>query len=126
MDKNDVDAFKQAFSEAEGLGLQAMNISWCSVPSGSLAIILPYLKYLTKLYVSGNSLNEADCGALAACTLLTELHIGCCFRNSPGSIARILPHLKDLTKLYVHDNSLSKADRKAIKSARERGIKVHG
>jgi hypothetical protein len=75
MDKNGVDAFKQALSKAEGLRLQAMNIKYCSMPPGSLAIILPHLKYLTKLDAIGNSLNKEDCRAIARCTKLTELDI---------------------------------------------------
>jgi hypothetical protein len=113
MNKNDVDALSQALFRAEDLGLQAMNVRECYMSSGSLAAILPYLKYLTKLYAAWNNLNEADCGAFAACTLLTELDIGYCFM-APGSIAKILPHLKNLTKLYANDNRLNEADRDAL------------
>jgi Leucine-rich repeat (LRR) protein len=110
MDENDVDAL----SKAEDVGLQAMNVSQCSMPPGSLARILPHLKDLTKLHAHDNSLNEADCDALAASTLLTELGIRYCFEDSPGSIARILPRLKDLTKLDAAWNRLNEADRNAL------------
>jgi Leucine-rich repeat (LRR) protein len=119
MNKNDVDAL----SKAGDMELQAMNVSQCSILPGSLAIILPHLKDLTKLYAEGNSLNEADRDALAAFTLLTELDIGYCFPN--GYLAVILPHLKSLTKLDVSDNRLNEADREAIRAARERDIEVY-
>jgi hypothetical protein len=135
MDRNDVDEFSQALFRIRDVGLKTMNVSQCSMPPGSLAIILPHLKYLTKLHVAWNNLNEEDCGAFAASTLLTELNISYCFedspggiarilsylkdlvyrsRNSPGSIARILPHLKYLTKLHASHNSFNEADRDAL------------
>jgi hypothetical protein len=110
MDENDVDALSQALSKAGDVGLQAMNISECSMPPGSLAIILPHLEDLTKLNAEGNSLNEADRDALAECTKLIELNASSCFKDSPGNLAAILPHLEDLTKLYAEKNSLNEED----------------
>jgi Leucine-rich repeat (LRR) protein len=114
MNRNDVDAFKQALFRIGDVGLQAMNISQCSMSSGGLAIILPCLKDLTKLDVSHNSLSKADCDAFAACTSLTELDIKSCFGNSPGYLAIILPHLENLIKLDASDNSFNEADRDAF------------
>jgi hypothetical protein len=109
MDENDVDAL----SKAGDVGLQAMNVSQCGMPSGSLAIILPHLNDLTKLHASWNSLNEADCDALAASTLLTELNVGGGFEDS-GYLAIIVPHLKYLTKLNASFNNLNGADCDAL------------
>jgi hypothetical protein len=108
MDENDVDAL----SKAGDVGLQAMNVSLCRVP-GSLAIILPHLKDLTKLDAHDNSLNEANRDALAVSTLLIELNIERCFWGwgSPGSI---LPHLKNFIKLDTSQNSLNEASRDAL------------
>jgi hypothetical protein len=113
VDENDVDAFGQAFSKAGDIELQAMNIFWCRMAPGSIARILPHLKYLTKLYAAWNILNEADRDALAASTLLTELNVTSCFEDS-GYLARILPHLKYLTKLDAAWNILNEADRDAL------------
>jgi Leucine-rich repeat (LRR) protein len=114
MDKDDVDAFGHAFSEAEGLTLRAMDIFECHAAPGTIAIILPHLKDLTKLNASGNSLSEKDRDALAACTSLTELNIGYCFKRSPGCLAIILPRLENLTKLYAYGNSLNEKDCDAL------------
>jgi hypothetical protein len=124
MNKDNVDAFNQAFSKAEGLALRVINVRYCSMTPGTIARILPHLNDLTKLDASYNSLDEADHDALAARTLLTELNIEYCFKNSPGHLARIIPHLNDLTKLNVSYNSLNEADRKAIEAAREHGTDV--
>jgi Leucine-rich repeat (LRR) protein len=113
MDENDVDALSQALSEAGDVGLQAMNVSQCSMPPGSLAITLPYLGNLTKLDASDNSFNREDCRAIARCTLLTELYIRYCFMP-PGSLAIILLDLENLIKLDAHDNRLNEKDCRAI------------
>jgi Leucine-rich repeat (LRR) protein len=117
MDGDDVDALSQAIYEAEGLGLQAVDVCGYDMASGRMAKLLPHLKdSLTELDVSNNGLNKADCRALAGCTKLTKLNIDHCFEYSSGSLAAILsPDLKDsLTELDASNNDLSEADCDAL------------